>query len=552
LPLPTPPPAGRRARPAARAPAGGSAWAHLCLVLSLALSALPLLLAERLPLFDYPNHLARIHVLDRWAENPAFRAHFEITSFLIPNALSDAVLLALTPLLGDVLRAGRALLLLTSALTLTGLYLLNRVAVGRFSVWPLFAAVLLYHEMFFWGFLNYLLGLALVPWALAAWLLLDGRRRPLQIGVGALAAIVIFLCHLVAFGLYAAAIAVLELRRAWRRRAEGAGAQAARLAASAAQFLPALALYATISPSRSLPMDLRFDFGAWSKISPFTRLISSGNTAADLIALGAVLGALALALGSGRARLDRGLALVAATFALLVLTLPYSAMGSFFVDSRIAIAAAMFLVAAVGPGRAGGGAGPAALLLLLLVGSRSHVLLEDWRAQSREVETVLAAFREVPPGSLLVPAITVPLEVGEWFTTRRIVPAHEHTAGYAAILGDAIVPNLFAKRGQNPLVYAPALEAMEPLGRNPISRVGTSTELRRLVDEARRVARQRNAVRPPLPGVYIVVFHRRCRDWPRGLPVKAVACGDDFSLMEVAGLDRPASRPLALIEESDR
>ncbi|HSK39727.1 MAG TPA: hypothetical protein VK943_08160, partial [Arenibaculum sp.] len=489
------------------------------------------------PLFDYPNHLARVHVISRWAENEAFRAHFDVASFLIPNVLSDVVLLAFLPS-GDVHLAGRLLLLLTFALTLGGIYLLNRVAAGRFSVWPLFAAVFLYHEMFFWGFLNYILGLALLPWALAAWMLLERRPRPVQIGVGTAFAILIFLAHLVAFGLYAVAIAAIELRRVWLRRSLGPVASVARLAGSAAQFMPSLVLYAAVSPSRALPVQFLFDYSAWGKLSPFTRVLSSGNPVADLTALGVALAAIVLGLATGRITLHRGLALVAAAFLLLVLTLPYSALQSYFLDSRIAIAVFFMLIAAIRPTAPGpAGIGVVTLVLLLLVASRSYVLAEDWNAQSRNYAEVIAAFDRLPAGSLLVPGSARWFELGDWTATRRIRPSHEHTAGYAAIERGVIVPNLFAKPGQNPLVYAPALPEMRILGRNPILRVMSDADLRLLVDEAARVAELRTDIQPALSGVFVIVYHKRCRDWPQDLPVRPVACGADFSLMEVAAND---------------
>lgn len=522
----------------------GRGWAHACLALCCAIGCIPLLVADTPPLFDYPNHLARVHVIGRWAESNAFQAHFDVASFLIPNVLSDVVLLALLPL-GDVRLAGRLLLLLTVALTLGGIYLLNRAAVGRFSVWPLFAAVFMYHEMFFWGFLNYNLGLALLPWALAAWMLLGRRSRPAQVGVGTGFAVLIFLAHLVAFGLYAVAIAAMELRRAWHRRSDGLVACAGRLAGSAAQFVPSLALYAAFSPSRALPVQFLFDYSAWGKLSPFTRVLSSGNPAADIAALGVVLAAVVLGLAAGRIALERRLALVAAAFLLLVLTLPYSALQSYFVDSRIAVAVFLMAMAAIRPLASGPAVtGAATLALLLLVASRSYVLAEDWSAQDRQYADIVAAFDRLPPGGLLVSASARPFELGDWIATRRTKPSHEHTAGYAAIGRDVIVPNLFAKPGQNPLVYAPALEEMRVLGRNPILRVPSDGDLRRLVGEAVRVAERRDDVRPALPGVFVIVYHRRCRDWPPDLPIRPVACGADFSLMEVAAAGGPADAPL--------
>src|SRR3546814_14241817 len=82
--------------------------------------------------------------------------------------------------------------------------------------------------------------------------------------------------------------------------------------------------------------------------------------------------------------------MIAGAFLLLVLILPYSALESFFVDSRIAIAVVFVLIAAIRPKATGlGSTALASLLLLLLVGSRSYVLAVDWSTQSRNYEEVL-------------------------------------------------------------------------------------------------------------------------------------------------------------------
>ncbi len=511
----------------------GAAWAHLLLALSLVMALLPLLATSMPPLFDYPNHLARVDAMNRWPESASLQANYRLASVLIPNVLSDLVMLALMQFVG-ARAAGLLLLGLTVVLTLGGIYLLNRAASGRYSVWPLLAGVFLMNEMVFWGFLNYNLGLALVPWGLALWLLMEGRPRWQQVAVSALFAILIFLAHLVAFGLYAVAIAALELRHAWSRRKAGLGPALLRLVVSATQFVPALVLYWAISPSQGLPLSPRFDFNPFVKLSPFTRLLSSGNPGADLAALLVSLAAVALALATRQVRLHPGLLLAAILFAVLVLVLPYSAMESFFLDSRVAIAAAFMLLAAMVPRRPRPVATAiASAMILLLLGSRSYVLAQDWRAQGRAIGERVAAFEHIPAGSFVIPAARYPIELGDWTQTRRMRPAPEHIVAYAMIDRQAIIPSLFAKAGQNPLVYEPALPEMKAFDRGPITRVPDLASFSWLVGDALAVAARADEPRPPLAGVYIALFQWGCEDWPSGLAVEPVACGQDFSLMHV-------------------
>ena len=71
--------------------------------------------------------------------------------------------------------AGKLFLVLTFALIAGGTLWLNRVATGRWRLWPLLAFLLLYDRILLWGFLNYLFGLGLAICGLALWLALEDK-----------------------------------------------------------------------------------------------------------------------------------------------------------------------------------------------------------------------------------------------------------------------------------------------------------------------------------------------------------------------------------------
>ncbi|WP_119681093.1 hypothetical protein [Indioceanicola profundi] len=498
------------------------------------LSALPLLITDSPPVFDYPNHLARVHILAHLDEVPAFAANFTLDSLFLPNVLADLILLALEPFLGIEL-AGKVLLLLLVTLTVSGTVALGTAAAGRRTVWPLLVAALVWNEVMVWGFLNYVLGVGLLLWALAAWLHLDRVSRTGQLASGVVFGLLLFLAHMVAFGLFAVAIAVLELARAWTRRQEGLAPVMRRLVVSALIFVPALALFWISSPASGLPMEFRFAFTAWQKFSPFTRLLSTGNTVLDVATLALVVATICILLSSRRVKLHPGLGLVALAFVVMVLTLPYSAMGSYFLDSRIAPAAVILLTAALIPARPSPRLAAAfCLALVAVVGTRGVVMARDWAPQDQRIAAIKQTLQQLPSGAILVPAEAAPFELGDWTTTRRTNPAHEHTATYAAIHRDAVVVNLFARKGQNPLIFTPAESALLAVAGNPIARAGTDEELVGFLERVNEAARSmKDRPRVGVPGIYVIVFHRGCGTLPKGLPVQTVACESDHMLMRM-------------------
>jgi hypothetical protein len=525
--------------------------AYGLLILGLGVAMLPLLASEMPPLFDYPNHLARMHVLARWDEF-ASNAFFERDAFLIPNVMSDVIGIGLMALF-DPFSAGRVLLALTLASMLAGAFALHAAATGRASPWPVLLVLpFLYNEMFFWGFLNYMLGLALMLWACAAWLYLERRGRAVQLAAGTVFAVLVFFAHLVAFGLLALAVAALELHRSWLHRAAGPAAAFRRLAASSAIFGPSLVLYAMRSPSRDLDLSIAFDFGIYHKLSPFTRLLSSGNTEADMLVLIGTTGIAAALLASRRARLEPRLAMLSVLFVMLSIALPYTALGSFFLDERVAIAAALVGFAAVGgtapasrstaPGadrRIPWGIAAAGIALFALATGRTIVIADDWRRLDGRYAAMLEAFEQIPEGGLIIPAEGAPFEYAlGWFESRSRRPPVEHAASYATITRNAVVTNIFARRGQNPLVHDPSSDLSGRLAANPIRRVTDDHQLRNLIKDAEAVA---DGALPPLGRVatHLVLFWRGCGDGLGGSRHEALACNDDLTLLSI----RPTPRP---------
>jgi hypothetical protein len=319
--------ASRHDRPVVRAPIVTVPRILALLSLCLILACLPVLVTATPPMVDYLNHLGRAHILANWHHNELFQKVFVLDSLLLPNVLSDIVLAALSGWIG-ALAAGQVVLLLILVLTVVGAFALNTAATKQLSTWPLLVALFLYNEFFFWGFLNYLLGIAILLWGCAAWLLLEPQSRRGQLAAMASFALLILFSHLVAFGLFAVAIAILEMEAAWHRRQEGTRKILVRMAGAAMAFAPALLLYLVTSPTRNLPLALQYDQHdlLFNKLSSFTRILSSGDTALDLVILGGAVLIVLVAFLRRSVSLEPGLAAVAAAFALLVLLMPHEAM----------------------------------------------------------------------------------------------------------------------------------------------------------------------------------------------------------------------------------
>src|SRR3954468_18387787 len=102
----------------------------------------------------------------------------------------------------SVFVAGQVYTIATFVLILSGTMALNRQLYGHWSVLPMISFPLLYNNIFLIGTMNYVFGIGLCLWALAAWVALRERGLMLRLGVSTLFTLGLFFCHLFAVGLY--------------------------------------------------------------------------------------------------------------------------------------------------------------------------------------------------------------------------------------------------------------------------------------------------------------------------------------------------------------
>lgn len=520
----------------AAVPEATLAW--VALTLGLLLCLWPLLQTATPPIVDYPNHLARAYILAEWGRFSQFEGVYEFGGLVIPNILADLVTVGLVKLVGPF-EAGRLLLALLMALLLSGAFAVS-AAIWRPSAWPALIVPFLYNESFYWGFLNYLLGLGLLFWGCAAWLFLERKARRWQLLAGTLFGLAIFFSHLVAFALFGLAIGLLELRHVWKDQGLFARASWLRLMSSAAIFVPPLCLFLLISPSGGLDLAPQFNFSAYWKLSPYTRLLASGNPGVDVAVLVSIVLLVSWLLVTRRLVLHGGLAVVAAVFILLALVLPHSAMGSFYLDDRIPIAAVMIGLLALRPRRSLTRSG---MLLCAAVAGlvvlRMGVIAADWREADQHYAAQLEAFESLPEGGLVVAVAGSPFESkATWLETRTVHPPHEHTAHYATMVSDSVVLHLFAKRGHNPVILEPDAGFLLAKTRETIPFLPDRNALARFT-QALRSGAARDPVYRERP-LYVAAFRIPCARWPDSSGVRREHCGDGLSIIQLPDFPQPA------------
>jgi hypothetical protein len=399
------------------------------------------------PLVDYPNHLARMHLLAEGGN-----AFYAVRWGPLPNLAEDLIV----PPLARVVpldTAGKLFLVMIFALMAGGAVWLSRVASERWQLWPLVAFLLLYNRILLWGFLNYLFGIGVALVGTAAWLALEGRRWWLRVLASSLVALACFFSHIAAFGFYALVILGVEALPAWAElRARRWAALGRRIGMAAPQFIfPALLLLA--GPYDAAGETVSYA-GLWRKIDLLFNVFDNYNRVFDVACSVSFLGLIGGLLWTKRLALEPRLGCACGIVFAAYLLLPSQMSGGSGIDRRLPLAFFLLLVAASATRfprrRVAAVIGIAAAAVLVV---RLGVMESVWREADRVYRADLVGIDLLPRGAKLAVAHPEGL-----FHVTRIPEVHLATLAIAR--REAFVPTLFAIPGQQPVMLKPTFLAL--------------------------------------------------------------------------------------------
>ncbi|MBU6505895.1 MAG: hypothetical protein KGQ82_00170 [Alphaproteobacteria bacterium] len=414
----------------------------------LLVACIPLLLTPLPPLVDYPNHLARMHLLAGLSRSPTLRQYYALAWRPLPDLAMDALV---PPLLAVVSlqTAGKLFLVATYFLPTGGVAVLHRVLNGRWSAWSLTAFLLIYNRLLLWGFVNFLFGLGLAFWALAGWIAWRERDIAWRLGFGLIAALAIYFAHLMAFGIYGAMVAGYEAGRLWRVRAAPAVAVGTMLVAFL-PFLPSLALFAVefvpLHAATSIGSGIRFARPVRKLDLPFS-IFDLYNRPFDIACFALMVIGAAFAYWRRWLRVTPVAAAPLIVLALLYVFMPDTLFGATGADRRMPLAVVLLLIggsAWQAPfARVGRFFLPAAFVLFAL---RLGVVAATWQAGGRLYADLLTGLNTLPAGARVAVAFAdaeVNVEAAPLL----------HFPVLAIARRDAFVPTLFAYATQQPVTF---------------------------------------------------------------------------------------------------
>lgn len=413
-------------------------------------SALPML-------SDYPNHLARMHILLKAGESSELNKFYEIHWALLPNLAMDGIVPMLAQIVGIEI-AGKlflgSILLLISSGTIVAHFTIHR----RLSPWPFVVFVFLYNAIFLYGVINFLFGIGMALWVFAAWLRVRNAPISWLLPSFAIAATTLLFCHLSAFGFFAlmtmsyeiACVRPLKKNSNWK----------SLLALGIVLAIP-LIIFSIFSPSVGLQ---KFNY-TWLSIVNHTKMViakpllirvffSNYNNKLDLATL-AFFGILLIrGIFSGALTISPEMKVPLAVAGMVVLLMPSELFGSSLADSRLVVAIGFIFISSVD-------IKPAirlhyhilaasALVMILLF--RTNVIVENWDEADTVTASAVDALEKIGTGKRLLVAFDEHKGENSFLENfEKFLPC------LGVISRSAFVPSLYTLPGAQPVQLTPKL-----------------------------------------------------------------------------------------------
>jgi hypothetical protein len=362
---------------------------------------------------------------------------------------------------------GLVILMILSA-TMALHYAVHRV----FSFWPLLAGLFIYNRVFLWGFLNYLFGLGLMLWLLAAWIYYADRPLAKKAAAFILPALALYFAHLAAFGLYALGILGFELSRLYRSQAPG---MLRNLGPALFQFVLPGVLFLFFSPTAGTAL-LDIHYGnILRRLGAVVYPVLNYHPALDIGTSLFLTGLLGAGIYFRKIHLSKNMYLPLILVLIAFWLLPMNLFTAHRLELRMAVALPFLITAATLPVNISRRQGVVlALVVIALFSGRMGLMTSHWVQAQGVYGSYLKAFEKIEPGGKLFSAFVYP---GSW---KPFPLPLTHLPCLALIKRNAFVPTLFAYPSQQPVRLAPEYEKLVKPFENANYEFGARPDLDRI------------------------------------------------------------------------
>ncbi len=394
---------------------------------------------------DYPNHLARAHILNQYSDVESYRSTYERTWHLIPNLAIDLIIPGLLNVC-SVETASKIFLSLTITLFNLGIHALGLAINGR-PRWTVLAATFFtYNFAFSYGFVNYIFGLGVFFIALATWLWMRDAWKWHRVFLMTLLTLACYFSHLSSFVFLAIATGTLTLTNVAKTRVIRWHHVMGLL-----PLVPTVVMYGVYRSSieHGPAMEWWHPILLKKAIGLLYPFISHNIIFDSALGLALILLLLVAYFWKAAHVSAKDFVLIGSLFIILYVLAPMSGgEQSSYIDRRFLIPAAVCLMLSFQIDTARKVGRYVMIGLLILSVTRVGGVWKFWTSVSHEIEAQVHVLDRLPDGVRLYPMfIHDKAAVSTWLWDMHFF----YSAHYATIYRHAFVPTLYAWDSVNPL-----------------------------------------------------------------------------------------------------
>jgi hypothetical protein len=389
---------------------------RLVTAIGIIFSIVPILLFSRLPLVDYPNHLAELQIRKTITSNVHIASFYEFSWKFTPHLGLDLFATPFLPFF-SVETTGRLVIVLSFGIICLGTLLLDRELNRDDWGLSLFSGIFLYNAAFMWGFISYIIGVGFAVLSFWLWVQYRDEAGPIRSVGFTVFAMIISVIHIWAFVIYGIWLAGYECSILWENRMIDRRLRVGQLrtscAAAVTLILPLLAVVCLSSVSSNYKETVwglehwgasRFwgSLVTW-KSEVFASPIYTGQNVMEKPLLITVLAIFVLALGTRTITINSRMRVPLAVSGVILIIMPNQLAGFWFTDYHLPSGFVFFAL----PSMAWRQTSRLKikivnLLLVICMIIRVGSIIWSWEPTQTIIEEYDRALKLVPPGSRLL------------------------------------------------------------------------------------------------------------------------------------------------------
>ena len=175
------------------------------------LICVPILTHPHLPMVDLPNHIARLYIAA--SSGTKLDIYYDYQLGFRTNMAADLIWLSGFHKILSVETFANFLMAFYAVAFTGSLMILGRTVLGHWSAWPLAANLLVFNEVYFWGFQNYLITIPFSILAITGWLACENKSILWRVLAFIPVCLILYFMHVLGLLIFMVAVFGREIQR---------------------------------------------------------------------------------------------------------------------------------------------------------------------------------------------------------------------------------------------------------------------------------------------------------------------------------------------------